>query len=989
MLRGFQLLPIRNRPVLLSRPRAIFMAALVATLLAAASLGVLVAMASGSGAAPVCAGPVQEAEAAEFSGNMRRIWSSGASRGAFAGAPFTTRNSYALVESNSATYCVSIPTAGDYRVDVSVYAPDFRNDSIFYSVDGSTPEAWHVPNTTTWETRPINRSGSSQPRIFTLPAGDIEFKIFHRETGTRVDYFSFVDPSTPSPLPTPTSVPPTPTSTPQPAATPTSTPLPVVAAPTSTPTPVPTSTPSPTPIPPTPTSTPTPIPPTPTPTPVAPADCADNGAVAQQAEDGVVSGNVRRMGDSRAEGSTFVGAPTNVPNQPTPSIYHFVEYCVNVNFAGNYTIDGRVLAPSSLSDSFFVSVDGGTPTIWDVSVARGVWRNDLVSSRGVSDPAIFNLSAGEHRIRLYQREAGLRFDSFELRPVTIAQSPTCSGLTQQGEDGALSGSFAVVAANGADEGQAAQASASNFNSTSSIAEFCVAVPASGFYTLETTTLATSAAANRMRVQIDGLTDVAWEAPVAASWTTADVERLPTGPNNPPVEPLTVALTEGNHLVRFVAKEGGLALDSFTFTPTERPTFQGATGFPDPPAPLRSVRIEVGDPVKDLIVDSGPGTEFVFAAGTHTLDTVSGMQPLDGQSFVGEVAPDGTLLSVIDGENTVTRAFRNPDNAKNVTIKHLEIKNFNSGQYDGAVDFDNTKTTTSGDYDTRLWVEPSYWVLEDLWVHHNAGDGVEVGSGARLIDVRSTDNRWLGIGGHGQNIEIIGGELARNAKAADEIGWENWHSGGIKMTRVKDITIRGVHTHHNYGPGIWMDISVNDALIEDNLIANNTAVGIWYEISFNATIRGNTVIQDDTTPAGRFQSGIRVTESWDVRVEDNFVSGIDTAIHVQDQNGNRHRGEIWRQPPSMRDGRPYEDRYVAFVNNTVCASRSGASGFQVFGGSYMPSLDTTLWSGNAYYGTSHERGSLGPLNSAQWQALGYDVDGTVGPYSACPAVPDPR
>jgi len=979
------------------------MAVLIATLVAGGSFIALVSTAGGSEAAPLCRGTTQEGEAADFSGNMRRIWSSGASLGAYGGAPFTAPNTYVLVPANSATYCVAIPTAGDYRVDVSVYAPDFRNDSIFYSVNGAAPDVWHIPNTSTWETRSINATGSSSPRTFTLPAGEIEFKIFHRETGTRVDYFSFVASDAPVAIATPTRVPPTstpmalPTST-VPAATATAIPsvatptaipaTPTPAPPTSTPTPVP-PTPTPTPIPP----TPTPIPPTPTPTPVAPADCADNGAVAQQGEDGVVSGNIRRMGDSRAEGRTFVGAPTSSPNQPTPSIYHFVEYCVDVSFAGSYTIEGRVLTPSSLSDSFFVSVDGSTPVTWDVFVTRGAWRTDRVSSRGGADPVSFNLSAGEHRIRLYQREAGVRFDSFELRPLTIAQSPVCDGLTQQGEDGALSGSFAVVSSNGADQGKAAQAAASNFNSTSSIAEFCVAVPESGFYTLETTTLATSAAANRVKVQIDALTDVAWEAPVAASWTTADVERTPEGPNNPPVEPLTIAMTKGNHLVRFVAKGGGLALDSFTLKPAVRPTYLGVADVIDradpAPAPVRTVRVEVGDPVKDLIVDSGPGTQFVFAAGTHNLDTVSGIQPLDGQSFVGEVADDGTLLSVLDGENTVTRAFRNPNNATNVTIKHLEIKNFNSEQYDGAVDFDNTKTTSDGDYATRLWVEKTNWLLEDLWIHHNAGDGVEVGSGARLIDVRSTDNRWLGIGGHGEDIEIIGGELARNGIAAREAGWENWHAGGIKLTRVKDITIRGIHTHHNYGPGIWMDISVNNALIEDNLIENNTAVGIWYEISFNATIRGNTVVQDATTPPQRFNSGIRVTESWDVRVEDNFVIGIDTAIHVQDQNGNRHRGEIWRQPPSMRDGRPYEDRYVAFVNNTVCASRSGESGFQVFGGSYAPSLDTTLWSGNAYYGASHERGSLGGLNSAQWQALGYDVDGTYAAYSACPAVPDPR
>jgi len=982
------------------------MAVLAAAMLAAASLVGLVTTATDSEAAPVCRGTTQEAEAGEFDGILQRIWSAGASSGAYAGAPFRTPNTYVLNTANSATYCVEIPTAGDYRIDFRLYAPNSRNDSIYYSVNGSEPEVWHIRHTATWETRPVTPVGSGAAAVFTLPAGETEFKIFHRETGTRIDKFTFIDTGAPQPVatatstprPTATAVPQAPTSTPiviappptstQVPSTPTSTSTPVPPTPTATPAP---PTPTPTPVPPTPTPTPvpptaTPIPPTPTPTPVPPADCADNGAMAQQAEEGVVSGNIRRLSDSGAEGRTYVGAPTTAPNQPTASLYHFVEYCIDVSVAGTYTIDARVLTPSSRADSFFVSIDGSTPAIWDVTTRRGFWATDLVTLRNGADPAGFDLSAGEHRIRFYQREAGLRFDSFVLRPLGIDQSQACDGLEQQGEDGALSGSFTIVSSNGADQGRAAQASAGNFDSTSSIAEFCVAVPSSGFYTLETTTLATSAAANRMKVQINGTTDIAWEAPVSASWTTADVERPSEGPNNPPVEPLTVALTEGNHLVRFIAKEGGLALDSFALKPTQRPTYEGAAGFPDPPAPLRTVRIEAGEPMANIILNSEPGTEFIFGAGVHMMNLPSGIQPLDGQSFVGEVADDGTLLSVLDGDNVITRAFRNPDDAKNVTIKQLEIRNFVSNQYDGAVDFDNTKTSTDEDYQTRLWVEPSYWVLEDLWVHSNAGDGVEVGSGARLINVRSTDNRWLGIGGHGENIEIIGGELARNGIGARQIGWENWHAGGIKLTRVKDVTLRGIHTHDNYGPGIWLDISVTNALVEDNLIVDNSAVGIWYEISYNATIRGNTVLQNR---AQRFTSGIRVTESWDVVVEDNFISGIDTALSIQDQNGRRYLGEIRNQPPLMRDGRPYEDHYVSFLNNTVCSSRSGDSGFIIFNAGYAPSLDSTLWSGNAYYGASHARGTLAPLSSSEWQALGYDLDGTIGPLSGCPTVPDPR
>jgi len=576
----------------------------------------------------------------------------------------------------------------------------------------------------------------------------------------------------------------------------------------------------------------------------------------------------------------------------------------------------------------------------------------------------------------------VRLDSFELRPLMVDQGSTCDGPAVEAEDGDLSGSFEVA-------GAAIRSSATSFDATGSIAEYCVFIPESGLYTLDARTRAANAASNSMQIQVDATTSFTWDAPVTSSWTTHRVIRPPAGRNAAitPAEELTIALNRGNHIVRFIAREPGVNISSFKFVPTTRPSYNGAPGFDAEPdfegflPPLRSVRIEPGDPITDLIVSSGERTEFVFAAGTHVIDNNTGIQPLDHQSFIGEVADDGTLLSVLDGENRITRAFLNPAKSQYVTIKSLEVKNFNSGKYDGAVDFDNMKTNMIDDpnnvddpdnYSIRQWEEPAFWTLEDLWVHHNAGDGVEVGSGGRLVNVRSTDNGWLGIGGHGRNIEIIGGELARNASSAVEEYDCNWHSGGTKLTRVWDLTIRGVHSHNNCGPGIWMDISVNNALIEDNYVNGNNKAAIYYEISFNATIRNNTVI-----------GSILIRESWDVRVEDNYVRG---ALRIQDEHGRR-APEIWRQPPRLRDGRPYGHYYTTFANNTVCSTGVNTrTGITTFGGTHTPSFDTTLWMNNDHFSSRFNRSGVGPMDIAAWKALGYDVEGTYGVYADCPATP---
>jgi hypothetical protein len=76
---------------------------------------------------------------------------------------------------------------------------------------------------------------------------------------------------------------------------------------------------------------------------------------------------------------------------------------------------GRIIAPDWNADSFFVSVDGGAFTRWNLPGSTA-WSWDLVNSYDLNtgarlvDPLLFSLSAGSHTLVIRQREDGAKLD---------------------------------------------------------------------------------------------------------------------------------------------------------------------------------------------------------------------------------------------------------------------------------------------------------------------------------------------------------------------------------------------------------------------------------------------------------------------------------------------------------------------------------------------------------------------------------------------------
>ena len=101
-----------------------------------------------------------------------------------------------------------------------------------------------------------------------------------------------------------------------------------------------------------------------------------------------------------------------------------------------------------------------------------------------------------------------------------------------------------------------------------------------------------------------------------------------------------------------------------------------------------------------------------------------------------------------------------------------------------------------------------WVIEDNWIHHNAGRGIS--AIMHHITIRNNVleyNGQLGLGGggyggiEGANALIEGNEIAYNNTAGIDY---NWEAGGTKFVHTVNLVVRNNYVHHNNGPGLWTD-----------------------------------------------------------------------------------------------------------------------------------------------------------------------------------------
>jgi Right handed beta helix region len=249
---------------------------------------------------------------------------------------------------------------------------------------------------------------------------------------------------------------------------------------------------------------------------------------------------------------------------------------------------------------------------------------------------------------------------------------------------------------------------------------------------------------------------------------------------------------------------------------------------EPPAGARAVT--PGQRLSTVADDSPPGTTFWLTPGTHLLGTgpYDQVRPKDGQRFIGGPG------AVLDGQGSNRYAFAGP--AAGVRIEHLTIQNFGTDRRDnfneGVVNHD------AGDG----------WVIRHNTVSHNAGAGVLVGSGNRLVRNCLRANGQYGFSvfepGGVSDVVLAHNEIAGNNTARwEEVDPECGCTGGGKFWETTNATVVGNWVHHNRGVGLWADTNNTGFLFGENFVDSNHAEGLIYEISYNAAILRNSFLRN--------------------------------------------------------------------------------------------------------------------------------------------------
>jgi hypothetical protein len=130
----------------------------------------------------------------------------------------------------------------------------------------------------------------------------------------------------------------------------------------------------------------------------------------QEAEDGSVTAPLVVRDDARASNGRYLAVADGMNAKKTVAAGGHASLHFDLPVGGRFHIWGRVIAPSSGDDSFWVRLDGGPWLNWNDIAQGNSWHWDQVRNDAAVGPPTFDLSAGPHTLTIAYREDGARLD---------------------------------------------------------------------------------------------------------------------------------------------------------------------------------------------------------------------------------------------------------------------------------------------------------------------------------------------------------------------------------------------------------------------------------------------------------------------------------------------------------------------------------------------------------------------------------------------------
>jgi parallel beta-helix repeat protein len=361
------------------------------------------------------------------------------------------------------------------------------------------------------------------------------------------------------------------------------------------------------------------------------------------------------------------------------------------------------------------------------------------------------------------------------------------------------------------------------------------------------------------------------------------------------------------------------------------------------APERQTLIPVGASWNPIIAAEPAGTTFIVQSGVHYRQTA---HLKHGDSLIGQPG------AVMDGRNVTAWAVQ-PNNANDVTIKGLEIRNYNPKDQYAPITARTYEGATAG----------VGWTIENCDLHHNSYAGLALSEGSIARNNKIHDNGVIGLevswvrhsGAIVEGNEIYG----NNTTGADEY----YEAGGSKFGETENLIVRDNFVHDNNGPGLWTDTDNINTLYENNVVVGNSGAGIFHEISYSATIRNNQVRGNGFRNRGwLWEGGIMVAGSQGVEIYGNVLEDNFNGVTLIQQN--RGSGALG----------PYLLKNVSVHDNIVV--RSGRTGaVQDVGDLSIYSTRNITFQNNHYMGIAGFSWADRSLDWTQWRGYGMDLTGS--------------
>ncbi len=277
-----------------------------------------------------------------------------------------------------------------------------------------------------------------------------------------------------------------------------------------------------------------------------------------EAEQTQLSGALDVVVDAGASGGGAIVAPAGSGNNAAG----MATYTFDVTEPGMYRFYGRVLAPTSSDDSFYVRIDGSSRERWNTG-RDASWRWRRVTRHTTFSQVTIEryLGVGEHTIRIEPREDGTKLDRLLVTtsPSIPAANPGPDSTIEaavEAEDGAVRAPFTYQPDTSASAGkfiEVANGHASPPGTAKGTARYELTVEEAGLYALWAR-VQSPFGTRSIRVQVDDGADVLWSVATTSSWTWKKT-------------PFMVWLDEGSHSVELTEQQSGVRVDRLSVATT--------------------------------------------------------------------------------------------------------------------------------------------------------------------------------------------------------------------------------------------------------------------------------------------------------------------------------------------------------------------------------------------------------------------------------------